>query len=201
MIDLVIASKNLHKIREIKFILKDIKDLDIYSLNDFPDFKPPPETGNSFEENAKAKAIAAAKALNKRVLADDSGLVIPALDGAPGIYSARYAGENCSDKANRKKLIEELEKLPEHKRVGYFTSVMVLADENGNVEKCVHGYCEGTLLTEERGGNGFGYDSLFVKYDYNKSLAELKEDTKNKVSHRRRALDKLLTTLEVLCAT
>ena len=113
---LVIGSRNLHKIREIRTILKPSIDVDILSLRDFPEYTPPEETGTSFEENAKIKALHAAKALDALVIADDSGLVVPSLDGKPGIFSARFAGENATDKANRNKLVAMLSNLPEGER-------------------------------------------------------------------------------------
>ncbi|MBP9841755.1 MAG: XTP/dITP diphosphatase [Simkaniaceae bacterium] len=188
--ELILATHNLHKILEFKAMLKDVKNLEVFSLRDFPEYSPPEETGTTFEENAKLKALHAAKALQKRVLADDSGLVVPSLDGAPGVLSRRYAGADATDKDNRAKLLQQLQDLPEHKRNAYFQCCLVLATPEG-IEKIVNGFCEGSLQLEEKGRNGFGYDSLFVKYDYNKTLAELDTDTKNKISHRRKALDKL----------
>ncbi len=194
---LVIASTNLHKIREIRAILRPQVNLDILSLHDFPDYRPPPETGATFEENAFAKATYAATALKKWVIADDSGLVIPALGGKPGVYSSRFAGENATDKENREKLLQELDKIGEEERIGYYACAMALASPDG-IQKQVYATCEGRLCTEERGGQGFGYDPLFIKSDYNKTLAEIDEATKNRISHRRKALDKLLPALEQL---
>lgn len=194
---LLIATSNSGKLREYKSILKEIEGIDIYSFKDFPNYTPPEETGNTFEENAKLKAVDAAKHLNILTLADDSGLVVPSLDGEPGIISARYAHENATDEENRKKLIKKLNQLPEEKRYGYFECSIALATPDG-VKKAVSGFCEGQLITTPRGSNGFGYDSLFLKYDYRRTFAELEEDTKNRVSHRRKALDKLLPTLHQL---
>lgn len=188
--ELVIATSNLHKLREFKAMLKGVPGLEIYSLRDFPDYEAPPEEGATFEENAKKKAEHAAKALGKRVLADDSGLVVPALEGRPGVRSARFAGEGASDKDNRNKLLEEMLELPDHKRASFFECVLVLATPDG-IEKCVNGRCEGSIALEEKGRNGFGYDPIFIKYDYGKTLAELDETTKNRISHRRKAVDKL----------
>ncbi len=192
---LIIASRNVHKIREIRAMLKDSKKWDLFSLVDFPEYTPPEETGATFEENAILKATHAAQSLNAFVLADDSGLVIPALDGAPGVRSARYAGEGATDKDNRKKLLEAMEGLTEESRDGYFECCIALASPDG-LEKSVSGRCEGRIIEEERGGQGFGYDSLFMKHDYSKTFAELEEDMKNRISHRRKALDKILLHLE-----
>lgn len=196
---LVIASRNLHKIREFRFMLKDFKGFDIFSLRDFPDYLPPEESGCSFEENAKIKALDAAQKLKHFVLADDSGLVVPALNGEPGIFSARYAGKNASDTENREKLITKLKSLSEEKRTGYYECCIALASESG-LKKIACALCEGQLLETPRGSHGFGYDSIFIKYDYSKTFAEIEDDTKNRISHRRKAFDKLVTSLHSLCS-
>lgn len=195
--ELVIATSNLHKIREFRAILKPFRHLDLLSLLDFPNYAPPEEIGKSFEENASLKAVHAAKTLQRLVIADDSGLVVPALQGCPGIYSARYAGLNASDAENRKKLLFEMENLSEEARNAYFECSIAIASPDG-LKKCASAICEGTILTEIRGSFGFGYDPLFIKHDYSKTFAELDEDTKNRISHRRKALDKLLPFFEML---
>lgn len=192
---LIIASHNVHKIREFRSMLKQIDVFDVYSLIDYPDYHPPAETGMTFEENAILKATSAAKALDAYVLADDSGLVVPILKGAPGVYSARYAGEGATDKDNRKKLLEALSGHCDEDRDGYYECCIAFASPGG-LEKSVSARCEGSILEEERGGQGFGYDSLFLKHEYNKTFAELEEEVKNRVSHRRKALDKILVSLE-----
>ncbi len=193
---LVLATNNLHKILELKAILKPLlKKVDILSLRDFPEYLSPTETGSTFLENAEMKALHCAKALHCLSLADDSGLVVPALGGAPGVRSRRYAGEEASDKENRDLLIENLKALPERERCGYYECALSLADAEGII-KSSSGLCEGELILEPRGNGGFGYDPLFIKNDYNKTMAELADDTKNRISHRRRALDKLLITIE-----
>ncbi len=197
MIKLVIATTNLHKIREIKAILKPLCSFDILTLRNFPDYKPPEERGKTFKENASLKATHAALATKEWVLADDSGLVIPALNNDPGIYSARYAGSEATDKENRLKLLQKLGGIDEQERVGYYVCALALASSDG-IEKEVQGTVEGSLLMMPRGGGGFGYDSLFQKYDYGKTFAELDEETKNRVSHRRKAIDKLLGTLKMI---
>lgn len=197
-IELVIASTNIHKVREFKAMLKDVNRFDILSLRDFPQYIPPEETGKTFEENATLKALQAANELKRWVIADDSGLVVPALNGAPGIYSARYAGNDATDIDNRKKLLEEMEPLKDDARQAFYECCIVIASPNG-VQKCVTGKCEGTILTQERGGDGFGYDPLFIKHGYNKTFAELPESVKNRISHRRKALDKALLSLVSNC--
>lgn len=195
--ELVIASTNIHKIREFKTLLKPLHRFDLLSLSDFPSYTPPEETGKTFEENAILKAVTAAKALNRWVIADDSGLVVPALNGAPGIFSARYAGNQASDFDNRKKLLEELRHLLDEDRYAFYECSVALASPSG-LQKCTQGTCEGTLLTQERGGNGFGYDPLFIKHGYNKTFAELTESTKNQISHRAKALNKIISSLDMI---
>lgn len=181
-------------------MLKNDPEIDLLSLRDFPDYVQPVEDGKTFAENSIIKAKDAAKKLQIVTIADDSGLIVPALDNKPGVHSSRYAGENATDKDNRKKLIKNLIPLPDYKRSAYFICCVTLCTPNieGLTPNCktVEGLCEGSLITEERGGQGFGYDPLFVKHDYGKTFAELSDDTKNRISHRRKALDKLQTALE-----
>lgn len=194
---LIIASSNVHKIREFREMFREIPGFDILSLCDFPSYQPPEEEGKTFEENAIAKALHAATTLNQWVLADDSGLIVPALGGNPGIHSARYAGNDASDLDNRKKLLEEMKHLMDEDRYGYYECCLALASPQG-LKKSACGSCEGTLLAKEKGGGGFGYDSLFVKHGYSKSFAELEESVKNRISHRRKAFDKFASSLEML---
>ena len=128
---------------------------------------------------------------------DDSGLVVPALEDQPGVRSARYAGDTASDKENRVKLINALDPIPENERIGYYFCALAFASPDG-IQMQVKGSCEGSLLSKPRGSQGFGYDPLFLKYDYNKTFAEIDEETKNRISHRRKALDKLTPALEKL---
>lgn len=196
---LVLATSNMHKIREFRAMLKGVPTLDVLSLLDFPHYQLPEETGVTFEENAILKAVDAAAALKHWVLADDSGLVVPALNGAPGVYSARYAGNDATDADNRKKLLTEMQHLLDDDRQAYYECWVVLASPEG-VKKSVRGTCEGKILTAERGRGGFGYDSLFVKHEYSKTFSELEESVKNRISHRRKAFDKMVATLEALAA-
>ncbi len=194
---MVIASRNVHKIREFRLMLKGYDRFDIFSLLDFPSYTPLMEVGHSLEENAILKATHAATTLNSWVIADDTGLVIPALQGAPGILSARYAGEDATDKENRKKLLKEMENFVDLDRQGHFECWIAVASPK-SIEKTVRGVCEGTILSEEKGGGGFGYDSLFLKYEYGKSFAQIGENIKNRISHRRKAFDKLDSFLKSL---
>ena len=181
-------------------MLRGLPRVDLRSLLDFPSYTPPPETGTTFEQNATLKATHAAAALQRWVLADDSGLVIPALGGMPGVYSARFAGNDATDADNRKKLLEMMHHLLEEDRHGYFECWIALASPAG-LKKSARGICEGRLLAQEKGGGGFGYDPLFIKHGYSKTFSELEELIKNRISHRRKALDKVLGSLEALLAS
>ena len=196
-LELVIASTNIHKVRELREMFKPFPSIDLFSLRDFPSYTPPEETGKTFEENAIIKAETAARFLRKWVLAEDSGLTVPALNGAPGVYSGRYAGEKATDHDNRKKLIKEMSHLTDDDRSAQFQCCIALASPEG-VKKTTSGICEGIIGTHEQGGNGFGYDPLFIKQGYHKSFAELGDDIKNRVSHRRKAFDKMLNIFESL---
>src|ERR1700722_15270231 len=131
--ELVVASRNVHKIRECRSILRQLRFLDVLSLLDFPHYIPPEETGKTFEENARLKALHAAQMLDKWVIADDSGLVVPSLRGEPGVYSARYAGATATDKENRRKLLEQMRHLSDSERAAYFECWIVLASPQGVV--------------------------------------------------------------------
>lgn len=195
--DIVLASTNAGKVRELREMCKKLKNLEFFSLRDFPNYVQVEEKGQTLEENAILKAVDAARSLNKWVIAEDSGLFVPALNGAPGVYSARYASPKATDLENRQKLLKELQGLDEFKRAAYFECCIVLASPDG-VVKTVVGRCEGHIATEDRGRNGFGYDSVFIKNDYSKTFAELEDSLKNQISHRMKAFQKLLPTLEAL---
>jgi XTP/dITP diphosphohydrolase len=199
-IQLLIASRNVHKIRELKVMLRGVGIDDILTLRDFPDYIPLEESGNTFEENAVIKATHAAEFLNKLVLADDSGLIVPSLNGRPGIFSARYAGNSATDADNRKKLLSDMSQFVEEDRFAYFECSIALAWPRGLI-KSVTGICEGEILEKERGGSGFGYDSLFVRHEYSKTFAEMEESLKNRISHRRKAFDKIALSLFAIVET
>ncbi|GGA86098.1 XTP/dITP diphosphatase [Ornithinibacillus halotolerans] len=190
MKELLIATKNKGKAEEFKvfferygIIAKSLLDLQ----EDLPDIE---ETGETFEENAALKSEGIAKILNIPVLADDSGLVIDALGGKPGIYSARYAGEPKDDKKNIEKVLRELGDLPVEKRTARFVCVLSLSIP-GNSTIYKKGTCEGVIGFEEKGIHGFGYDPIFIPEGYNQTLAELGPDEKNKISHRANAIKQL----------
>jgi XTP/dITP diphosphohydrolase len=198
--DLLIASTNFHKIRELREMLKLFNTLDILSLHQFPHYLPTDENGANFQENAIAKAIHAATNLNKWVLADDSGLVVPSLNGEPGIFSRRYAGPNATDQENRDKLLQSMQHLNEMSRSAYYECCLALAAPDGSIKKYVTGTCEGSILLKARGRNGFGYDPIFVKQEYEKSFAELDDSVKNRISHRRKAMERLSPCMEGIFA-
>lgn len=192
---LVIASNNNGKIKEIKEILKDLK-INVFSLKDMNIDIDVEEDGDTFAANAKKKAVEIAKVLNKAndkeffVLSDDSGLCVDYLNGEPGVYSARYAGEHGDDKANNKKLLESLSGIERNKRSGRFVCSMALVDSNLNC-RIVEGTVSGIILEKESGEGGFGYDPLFFNEQIEKSFGEATAEEKNKISHRAIALNKL----------
>ncbi len=138
--ELVLATTNMHKIREFRDMLKRFGHIDVLSLHNFPEYVPPPENGTTFKENASLKAEHAGKALNKWVLADDSGLVVPVLKGAPGIFSRRYAGNDATDTENRQKLLREMEIFGDADRHAYYECCIVLANSEG-IQKIATGTC------------------------------------------------------------
>lgn len=186
---LLIATHNAHKTAEIRAMLG--VEWEVTDLSAYPEVAPPEETGDTFAANAEIKALAATAVFSGLVLADDSGLEVDALGGAPGVRSARYAGEGAGDAKNRQKLLEALRELPEAPRTARFRCVLALARQ-GLVLRHFNGAVEGTLLAEERGEGGFGYDSLFVPDGYQETFAELPSEVKNQESHRARAMREAL---------
>lgn len=193
---IVLASNNPGKIREINALLSDT-DIEVVSQAEF-DVPGVEETGFSFVENALIKARHAAGYCPYPVIADDSGIALDALDGRPGIYSARYAGACASDEQNLYKLIDEIRDLPEHRRRARFVCLMVyLQYETDPVPLIAEGVWHGVALTEPRGDNGFGYDPMFYVPEHGCTSAELDPETKNRLSHRGQALRKLIGMLKV----
>ncbi|MCR2820597.1 XTP/dITP diphosphatase [Lederbergia panacisoli] len=192
----LIATKNRGKAREFEALFSafDVEILTLLDLNDSPDVD---ETGSTFEENATIKAEAISNMTGKIVIADDSGLVIDELDGRPGIFSARYAGEDKNDEANIDKVLFEMKDVPEEKRTARFYCALAIA---GPYIKTivVNGKCEGMILNERQGENGFGYDPIFYVVDAGKSMAEMSSNEKNKISHRAEALNNLKPLIKEL---
>lgn len=181
---IVFASGNKHKIEEFGAILsRYIPDIEILSMKEVHILDDIVEDGLTFEENALIKARTVAK-YGYIGVADDSGLSVDALGGAPGIYSARYAGEHGNDKKNNLKLLEDMKNI--ENRAGAFVCVIACAfpENSSNEDFCVRGECRGTILYEEKGEGGFGYDPLFFVEEYGKTFGELSSDEKNKISHR-----------------
>ena len=193
---LIIASNNQHKVQEIKAILGDYFE-DMCTLKEAGINIDVVEDGTTFQENAKKKAEEILKIATEfdASLADDSGLMVDALNGAPGVYSARYSGEGHNDEQNNDKLLYELRDVPDDRRSARFVSCIALARRNRET-LTVTGYAEGTILHERHGENGFGYDPLFFYAPLNKTFAELTGEEKNAVSHRSCSLALLKTELE-----
>lgn len=192
---LILATNNAHKMREI-FEILGAEFPDMVTLKQAGLEIDVVEDGSTFAENAIKKAEEVRKISGyPAALADDSGLIVDALNGAPGVYSARYAGEGHNDADNNAKLMRDMEGVPTEQRTCRFASAVALARE-GKETICVMGYAEGILLTEARGSNGFGYDPYFYYPPFGKSFAELSAEEKNSVSHRKHALQALLAVLD-----
>lgn len=191
----IIATNNVHKVTEIRDTFADL-GWECLSLKEAGVDSDPEETGRTFVENARIKARAAHGIAGCAVLADDSGLIVDALDGAPGVYSSRYAGEDGDDAANNALLLKNLEGISECDRTAHFSCVLVFIDEDGT-EMVAEGRVEGLIGFVEQGSEGFGYDPLFLPDDFanKKTFAQLGLTEKQKVSHRARALAALLEQL------
>lgn len=187
----VIASNNAHKVEEIANAL-EFTGWEFCTLREAGLASDPEEDGATFEDNARIKAEAAHELSGGAVLADDSGLEVDALDGAPGVYSSRYAGEECDDAANNTKLLEELADVSDDERTARFVCTLVFIDDDGS-EKVARGTVEGRIGHERRGSEGFGYDPLFMPDAYcgDKSFAEISQAEKTAISHRGNALREL----------
>ncbi|WP_409289657.1 XTP/dITP diphosphatase [Peribacillus sp. SCS-37] len=194
----LIATKNRGKAKEFESLFGS-KGYKVLTLLDIPDAPDVEETGSTFEENAIIKAEAIAREAGHFVVADDSGLEVDALDGRPGVYSARYAGEEKNDLANLEKVLDELREVPDEERNARFCCALALASPNRETIT-VFGTCEGKIIREPRGENGFGYDPIFLADEYGKTMAELSASEKNKISHRAHALKKLETVLDEFLA-
>lgn len=193
---IVVATGNMHKLTEIEAILSQVlPDTRFVALGQLGDFEDPEETGTTFFENAFIKAEAAVAQTGLSAIADDSGLVVDALGGEPGVYSARYAGVHGDDAANNEKLLEKMADVADGGRTARFMSVIALVDASGVVRSGT-GACEGMIGREGRGDHGFGYDPLFLPADTpGKTMAELTPEEKNAISHRFHALQDLVEQL------
>jgi XTP/dITP diphosphohydrolase len=193
---LVVATLNKGKLKEIRSILADLP-VEVLSLMDYPELPPVVEDGETFEANAAKKALHVATSTGYLTLADDSGIEVDALGGAPGVQSARFAGPEATDAANNAKLLRLMEAVPEERRTARFRCVMALATPEGRVE-VAEGVCEGRLSRREMGDKGFGYDPLFFVPEYGMTFGELPEGIKNAISHRGQALAAARGVLEAL---
>jgi XTP/dITP diphosphohydrolase len=185
MTSIILATRNRHKIEEIKTILSDLP-LEVLTLNDFPNVPPLKEEGVTFQENSLQKAQIVYMHTKIPTLADDSGLEVFYLNGRPGVYSARYAGEGATDEANNKKLLGEMLGVPPRRRRAQFRAVLTLL--NGATVEMTVGICPGMLAEAPRGTNGFGYDPIFLPDGFSRTYAELTAAEKNIISHRAKAL-------------
>jgi XTP/dITP diphosphohydrolase len=184
---LILATNNQHKIAELTALLAGA-GVTILTKADFPDFPEIEETANTLAENALEKSLTIFRKYGIPAVADDTGLEVNCLGGAPGVYSARYAGEGCTFADNNRKLLHELEGVPEERRRARFVTVIAVTYADG--ETCLEGDVLGHIATEPRGDNGFGYDPVFVYQPLGKTFAEIGSETKNAVSHRAVALGK-----------
>lgn len=192
--DLIIASKNKGKAKEIKHLLKGLR-IKIYSLLDYPKAPTVRETGKTFKENALKKALVIARKFKKLALADDSGLEVIYLNGAPGIRSSRFVRPPVTSKKLCTKLLKKLKGVPGNKRGARFVCVAAVAKPDGKVS-VTQGICKGKIAFEMKGNHGFGYDPVFIPSGFKKTFGELSPATKNKLSHRGRAIRKVRKVLK-----
>jgi XTP/dITP diphosphohydrolase len=189
MLKVIIATKNAGKAKEFVKMFEPY-NIEVKTLLDFPEFAEIEETGKTFEENAILKAETVCAQLGVMAIADDSGIMVDALDGRPGIYSARYAGVEKDDEANNDKLLEELKDVPQEERTARYYCALAFASPNHRTIT-VHDTCEGIILSKRQGTNGFGYDPLFYLPERGETMAEITAQEKNEISHRAKALRKL----------
>jgi len=194
-VKIVIATHNRDKFKELVMAFKiDDLNIDLLSLDDFPKVGDIPETGKTLEENALIKAREVNKITQFPALSDDTGLEVDALHGAPGVFTARYAGENCSYYDNVNKLLNKLEKVPLPNRTARFRTVVAYVDKD--FEITAEGFSEGIILRSAVGDNGFGYDPIFISSIFQKTNAQLKDEEKDSISHRGLAIKKITPLLE-----
>ena len=192
--DLVLATRNIHKAKEIRAYIDDL-GYRILTLEDFPSIPETAEDGKTYQENAMKKAVAVSRSTGKMALADDTGLEVDYLQGQPGLFSARFAGEGVSYADNRKKLLSLMKDISPSRRTARFRCVMVLAMPSGET-RTVEGVVEGSITLEEQGADGFGYDPVFYLPELGKTMAQLTMAEKNRVSHRGIALEQIREILK-----
>jgi len=192
--ELIIATKNVGKIKELEELLANLP-VRLRSLNDFPNVIEPEETGATFAENARLKAEFYASQTELWALADDSGLEVEALHGAPGVYSARYAGENATDAEKIEKLLKETNETNDKNSRARFVCAMAVADETGAIKFVAEGVCDGRIARAASGDGGFGYDPVFIPDGFTATFGELSGDIKRQISHRARATFEIIQYL------
>ena len=196
--EIIISTGTKHNVEEIKTILKDL-NIKVIPMTDFPSCPKTVEDGKTLQENASKKAKEAAMFFKRWAMAHDTGLEVDYLNGAPGVYSARYAGENCSYEDNNKKLLKELKGVPKEKRSACFKCIIAVSSPSGEIS-LAEGKIFGTINDTLAGNKGFGYDPIFFVPEENKTFAELDPEIKNKISHRGKALQKVKDIVKRLSA-
>lgn len=191
---LVLASRNLKKSREIRDLLAPV-GITVQSVAEFPEAHEVEETGTTFAENAALKATQIALALGRWTIGEDSGLRVDALQGAPGVYSARYSGPDATDEKNNAKLIAALATVPSEKRGAEYVCHVAVSDPQGQIQLAFESTCRGRIIDNPRGSNGFGYDPHFLVQEYHQTFGELSPLIKQQLSHRARAFRRLLPGL------
>jgi len=197
---LVIATRNQGKLLELRTIIRELPLL-ILDLHSFPLVQTVLETGTTFVENASLKASGYAVQIGEMTVADDSGLEVDALGGAPGVLSARYAGDDASDGERVNKLLQELSRMKSSERTARFVSVIAIADREGAILNVSQGICAGSIAAAPRGANGFGYDPVFIPRGFHQTFAELPGLLKNRISHRAKALESAAVFMRCLTAS
>lgn len=195
---IVLATRNQHKKQELIALLRGL-DITIRTLDDFPEAPEVVEDGATCEANAMKKAVEIARYTGLTAVADDTGLEVDALGGRPGVFAARYAGEQATYEDNCRKLLHELQGIPAERRRGRFVTVAAIATPDGK-QMSATGVLEGVIAEEPTGSHGFGYDPVFVLPEYGQTLAQLSPEVKNRISHRARAFTQAKTLLEQLMA-
>lgn len=189
--EFVLSSRNPKKIGEIAELFAPL-GIKLIGVSDFPDVAEVDEDGDTFAANAGKKASQVAKALKRWVIAEDSGLCVDALDGAPGVHSALYAGTHGDDAANNEKLLRELAAFLPEKRTAHYVCYAVLSDPTGEIRLASEGRCGGRILSDYRGDHGFGYDPLFLVPEYHQTFGQLAAAVKRHISHRAKAFERLI---------
>ena len=195
--EIVLASRNRKKVAEIRELFAPF-GVTTVGIADFPNVPDVVEDGKTFAQNAAKKAREIAIALKRWTIGEDSGLKVDALDGAPGIYSARFAGEPCDDENNNRKLVEELAHVPDERRGAAYVCHVAVADPEGEIRLRQEACCRGRITREARGDNGFGYDPYFLIREYHRTFGELSPAVKRHISHRSRAFERVIPRLIAL---